>query len=467
MCLILSISYLFCSCRPHEIPFYAGLLAPFAIIYIFNWVVFAIVIVFLIRQQRKAKEMKGDTATTTTKAQLKQQFISAITLSLLFGLGWGFGLPATGGIDNVAVRTTFQALFIVLTAFQGLFIFILNCLMGRKSEDARKEWKKWIYFVTCRLTKDYSQSTLSRSTIPKYGKAYKKVSTRTTSGDTSTLMRVLDSETLTRDAHPFSPTSEASSFTFSVPDSDSAFSSTVLEPESGELQSTKERVKEKAKASTDFSSELFSGYQSTLHELKSKGLQTVLEEEEGEESTICVNPTATLEETTTLESHTPTKSGQMAAGVSAENTESHQEMLQELNIWVAPVGPSQHLSNQTFTNPLAVQEEGEVIWQKEQSELDVWLSPTSTDESPAFDFPPTTTEEGSLSKRSEAGDASIIANPLATMEEGNFTERASSGEEGKTNHTSSAPAEFSGSTFETHLLVRWNPLTDTFEAVNY
>ena len=107
-----------------------------------------IIMVSLIRQRIRSNKRKG--GSVNKKVQLKQYFISAVTLSLLFGLGWGFGLPATSGIKNVAVRTSFQILFILLTAFQGLFIFIMHCLVGRKSIEARHEWKRWFLLTTCR-----------------------------------------------------------------------------------------------------------------------------------------------------------------------------------------------------------------------------------------------------------------------------------------------------------------------------
>ena len=107
-----------------------------------------IIMVSLIRQRIRSNKMKG--GNVDKKVQLKQHFVSAITLSLLFGLGWGFGLPATGGIENIAIRTSFQVLFILLTAFQGLFIFIMYCLVGRKSIEAQREWKRWLLLITCR-----------------------------------------------------------------------------------------------------------------------------------------------------------------------------------------------------------------------------------------------------------------------------------------------------------------------------
>ena len=135
------------SCRPYDVQFFAGLLAPILLIYLLNWIIFVILMGFLLHRYCKTK------AVLTKKSQnkqLRQQLRNAIALSLLFGLGWGFGLPATDEIDNVAVRTSFQILFIVLTAFQGLYVFILQCLTGRNAAEAWKEWKRWYYRITCR-----------------------------------------------------------------------------------------------------------------------------------------------------------------------------------------------------------------------------------------------------------------------------------------------------------------------------
>ena len=80
------------------------------------------------------------------QSELKQNFIIALVMSILFGLGWGMGLAATSSIRIVAISTTLQAIFIFLTGFQGLWIFLMHCV---RSEEARKEWKTWIYVITC------------------------------------------------------------------------------------------------------------------------------------------------------------------------------------------------------------------------------------------------------------------------------------------------------------------------------
>ena len=93
------------------------------------------------------------------KAELKKQFFVAVTLSILLGLGWGIGLPATQSfIQAGAVRDVFAAFFVLLTAFQGLFIFIMHCL---RSPDIRKVWAGWFKLATGKEVSDFSSSIIA------------------------------------------------------------------------------------------------------------------------------------------------------------------------------------------------------------------------------------------------------------------------------------------------------------------
>ena len=148
-----------------------------------------IIMGFLIhRYCKKAETMKQQ------KTHILQQFRNAIALSLLFGIGWALGLPATEGIDNAAVRTTFQVLFIIATAFQGLFIFLIQCLTGNNAVEAKKEWQRWFAISTCRPShvRAYTVGQASVSTSKKMdGKG--KVSVQT---DTLMSSKVLPSSTV-------------------------------------------------------------------------------------------------------------------------------------------------------------------------------------------------------------------------------------------------------------------------------
>jgi len=109
-------------------------------------------------------------------AETKQQFRVAFTVSILFGLGWGFGLLASQAIDVQGVRIVFNALFTIFTTFQGFFIFVLYVLL---SPNARKEWKRWILRREDKVREATSSGVGSssrgtRSTSLKYSAANKR-----------------------------------------------------------------------------------------------------------------------------------------------------------------------------------------------------------------------------------------------------------------------------------------------------
>ena len=133
------------------------MVVPFLIIYLFNWILFSIIIISLVR--------KNIVSTVRSKkvnnvSFFYQQLSIAITLSVLFGLGWGIGLLATQDIyTNKTVRDMFAALFVITTAFHGLFIFIMQCL---RSMDVRNSWKRCFFDMTGKHISEFTSSTLPR-----------------------------------------------------------------------------------------------------------------------------------------------------------------------------------------------------------------------------------------------------------------------------------------------------------------
>ena len=115
---------------------------PFGLVYIFNWVMFVIIVTSICRQQAK---MSAETGNKQLKVNAKKRILMLITLSLLFGLGWGLGLAGTQSLNVQWLRYSFQLCFIVLTGFQGLFLFILYCL---RISRVRRVWLKWYYLAT-------------------------------------------------------------------------------------------------------------------------------------------------------------------------------------------------------------------------------------------------------------------------------------------------------------------------------
>lgn len=112
---------------------------------------FIIIIISLI----KKGALKADD--NKMRTYIQHQIVVAIALSTLFGIGWGIGLFATSSAyKQKAIRDVFAVLFVILTAFHGLFIFLMHCV---RSTDVRKQWKRWFYIAIGRNDHDFTSIT--------------------------------------------------------------------------------------------------------------------------------------------------------------------------------------------------------------------------------------------------------------------------------------------------------------------
>ena len=89
----------------------------------------------------------GSTTEKNTLTFVRKNATIAISLAILFGLGWGFGLAASGTPSKDATFTL-QLLFTIFVGCQGLFIFVLH---GIRKAEARNEWKRWFSTLTSQL----------------------------------------------------------------------------------------------------------------------------------------------------------------------------------------------------------------------------------------------------------------------------------------------------------------------------
>lgn len=117
---------------------------PFCIIYIFNWVMFIVIIIKLLRR-KTARVVELSTAQV-----VKRNLMVAVGLSLVFGLGWGLGLAATTS-DAREVTFTFQVVFSLFVGGQGVLVFIFH---GIRSPDFRRTWRS----IFCVMQEKYSAS---------------------------------------------------------------------------------------------------------------------------------------------------------------------------------------------------------------------------------------------------------------------------------------------------------------------
>ena len=120
---------------------------------------FFIIFVSLIKKDVKSKDDKGKISF------ICQQLVIVTTLSILFGLGWGIGLLATQDIHtNKTVQDLLAALFVIMTAFHGLFI-LMHCL---RSKEVRNTWKQWVLNVTGKNISQFSSSTFTHKHKKQY-----------------------------------------------------------------------------------------------------------------------------------------------------------------------------------------------------------------------------------------------------------------------------------------------------------
>ena len=129
-------------------------MVPFGIIYIINWIVFFIIIFSLVCRPSVQVEVgkKGKLR------KVKENFMIALGLSILFGLGWSIGLLASSDLPN-AVRQPAEWIFTILTAFLGLYLFLLYVI---RSQEARKAWKRWL-LCRCKSMQRAAPSSLLRT----------------------------------------------------------------------------------------------------------------------------------------------------------------------------------------------------------------------------------------------------------------------------------------------------------------
>ena len=140
----------------------------------------------------------SSTKDTSKLESLKKHFTIAITLAVVFGLGWAFGLAATS-LPIKELTFTFQVLFSLFVGLQGFLIFLFH---GIRNKDARNAWKRLFGIMGGNYLRVFSLNTSStkassRGSGPQIVHVY---GTRASGAATSTLPYKVDASTVGMDS---------------------------------------------------------------------------------------------------------------------------------------------------------------------------------------------------------------------------------------------------------------------------
>ena len=159
------------SCRATEWPFWIGMILPFSLVTVFNWIMFVLIMISIcshtqapVASKKEGSKMKA----------MQTHFTIAATLAVVFGLGWALGLAATS-LPVKELTLMFQILFSIFVGAQGVLLFLLH---GVRNQDIRKTWIKCFNVVG---RKSHIASVISSTKTSSAGQESSQA-TRNTSG---------------------------------------------------------------------------------------------------------------------------------------------------------------------------------------------------------------------------------------------------------------------------------------------
>uniref|UniRef100_A0AAQ5Z8E1 Uncharacterized protein n=1 Tax=Amphiprion ocellaris TaxID=80972 RepID=A0AAQ5Z8E1_AMPOC len=137
----------------NDIAFYVAVVAYFCVIFLFNFVMFIVVLVQLCRIKRQNPHNVQHRTTL-------QDVRSMAGISILLGLTWGFAFFAWG-----PVNLAFMSLFTIFNSLQGFFIFVFHCAV---KENVRRQWRTYLCCGRMRLAENSEWSrTATQKTVKK------------------------------------------------------------------------------------------------------------------------------------------------------------------------------------------------------------------------------------------------------------------------------------------------------------
>ncbi|XP_071323526.1 adhesion G-protein coupled receptor G6 isoform X8 [Trachinotus anak] len=109
--------------------FYTTCVGYFCLVFLLNVAMFIVVMMQICGRN-------GKRSNRTLREEVLRNLRSAVSLTFLLGMTWGFALFAWG-----PVALAFIYLFTIFNSLQGLFIFIFHCAL---KENVQKQWRRYL-----------------------------------------------------------------------------------------------------------------------------------------------------------------------------------------------------------------------------------------------------------------------------------------------------------------------------------
>ncbi|KAM4620336.1 uncharacterized protein ACJ7VT_007019 [Polymixia lowei] len=178
----------------NDIAFYVAVVAYFCVIFLFNLIMFFVVMVQLCRIKRQNPHNAQHRTTL-------QDMRSVAGITILLGLTWGFAFFAWG-----PVNLAFMYLFAIFNSLQGFFIFVFHCAV---KENVRRQWRTYLCCGRLRLAENSewsrtaTQKTTKKSSVTRVTSLHSFKSSQSNNSSFSSFLASDSSEQLSGVGSPF------------------------------------------------------------------------------------------------------------------------------------------------------------------------------------------------------------------------------------------------------------------------
>ncbi|XP_035851577.1 adhesion G-protein coupled receptor G6 [Sander lucioperca] len=130
--------------------FYSTVVVYFCLVFLLNMAMFIVVMMQICGRN-------GKRSNRTLREEVLRNLRSAVSLTFLLGMTWGFALFAWG-----PVNLAFMYLFSIFNSLQGLFVFIFHCAL---KENVQKQWRRYLCCGRFRLSdnSDWSKTATNNT----------------------------------------------------------------------------------------------------------------------------------------------------------------------------------------------------------------------------------------------------------------------------------------------------------------